>query len=320
MSIPPLVSVLVPAFNAARHLGTAIESVLTQTYPALEVVVVDDGSRDDTAQVAQRMAQRDRRVRVLRQTNKGVASARNAAIAASTGEYVAPLDADDVWYPTKVERQVARLEIEGRDTGLAYTWWDGIDERGARQFRSHPWRVEGQIADALVALNVIGHASVPLFRRASLEEVGGYDTTFQAAGAHGVEDWDLSLRVAERSQVAVVPEYLAAYRQSSNSMGRHAERMQRSHALLLQRLRTRRPDVSETLLRWSRGQMCGYSAAVALRDGAVLRAVSLLVRGMMARDTSLLSPWAIQHLVHRVLPAATPLAGRLLARRYNLYS
>lgn len=316
----PLVSVIVPAFNAERHLVAALESALSQTYPALEVVVVDDGSSDGTAQIAMRVARADGRVRVLRQANQGVAGARNAAIAASTGRYVAPLDADDLWYPTKIERQVSQLEVDGPATGLAYTWWDGIDERGHRQFRSHPWRVEGEIAGALVALNVISHASVPVFRRTVLEEVGGYDTTFHAAGAHGVEDWDLSLRVAERSRVAVVPEYLAGYRQVSNSMGRHAGRMQRSHALLLERLRARRPDVPDILLRWSRGQMRGYSAAVALRDGAVLRALRLLAGGLFSRDTSMLSPWAIEHVVHRLLPAASPLARRLLARRYNRYT
>jgi glycosyltransferase involved in cell wall biosynthesis len=92
----PLVSVIIAAFNAAAHIEETCRSALSQTHTALEVIVVDDGSTDDTAAIVERIARTDPRVRLFRQVNRGVAAARNAAIAEAKGEFIAPLDADDI--------------------------------------------------------------------------------------------------------------------------------------------------------------------------------------------------------------------------------
>src|SRR5207248_9916219 len=102
----PRVSVIVPAYNAARFIGAAVSSAVAQTFADLEVIVVDDGSRDETAAVVESIARVDRRVRLLRQENGGVSSARNAALRISTGEYLALLDGDDVWNARFLEEQV----------------------------------------------------------------------------------------------------------------------------------------------------------------------------------------------------------------------
>jgi glycosyltransferase involved in cell wall biosynthesis len=104
--VRPVVSVVIPAFNAARYLGEALDSVFGQTLTDLELVVVDDGSTDETPQVVQGYGSR---VRYVRQPNAGVASARNRGVAESSGRYVAFLDADDVWLPGKLERQLEAL-------------------------------------------------------------------------------------------------------------------------------------------------------------------------------------------------------------------
>src|SRR5690606_10598745 len=133
------VSVIVPAFNAAGYIEDTCLSVLAQTYTALELIVVDDGSTDATANIVAAIAESDRRVRLLRQQNSGVANARNAGIAAASGEFVAPLDADDIWDPRKIERQVRRLQEAGDDAGLAYCWWVWIDTGGRVLDRSPRW-------------------------------------------------------------------------------------------------------------------------------------------------------------------------------------
>jgi glycosyltransferase involved in cell wall biosynthesis len=293
-----LVSVIVPAHNAASYIGSALDSVLAQTYAELEVVVVDDGSADETPAIVAGYAARDGRVTLHRQSNLGVAAARNAAIERARGTYVAPLDADDVWRPDKLAKQVRRME-EGHGSDLVYCWWQVIDEDDVPLADSHPWRVEGDVADALVGINFVGNASVPLIRRSSLDAAGGYDTMFLALNGQGCEDWDLSLRVAERGEVRVVPEYLVGYRHLRGSMSGDSATMIRSHELMLAKLVQRRPDVPSELLRWSRGQIYGYVAQTAARSGAYVSTVLLLLRALSSRDVSLLSPGACEVLLRR---------------------
>ena len=107
---PCLVSVLIPAFNAQATLLQTLQSVERQSFGDLEVIVVDDGSRDDTARIAADFAARDTRFRLVRQANAGAAAARNAALALARGEWIAPLDADDLWHPDKLARQVQCLK------------------------------------------------------------------------------------------------------------------------------------------------------------------------------------------------------------------
>jgi glycosyltransferase involved in cell wall biosynthesis len=116
-SVKPLVSVIIPAFDAADHISQALNSALSQTYEAIEVIVVDDGSSDATSSIVEEFVRRDTRVRLIRQNNAGVGAARNTAIEESRGEYIAPLDADDFWFPQKLEKQVACME-RCSETGL----------------------------------------------------------------------------------------------------------------------------------------------------------------------------------------------------------
>jgi glycosyltransferase involved in cell wall biosynthesis len=315
VSATPLVSVIVPAFNAAPFIGRTLDSVLSQTYRHLEVLVVDDGSADATPRIAEARAEADGRVRLLRQQNQGVAAARNAGVAEARGEYVAPIDADDLWYPTKIERQVQSLERAGAAHGLAYTWWIGIDEHDVPNIRSHPWTVEGDIAEAHTALNFIGNASVPLIRRVCFDTVGGYDESFRARGAQGCEDWDLSLRIAERYRVSVVPEHLTGYRRMAGSMSGNVATMIRSHELMLERLRQRRPDVPDVLLRWSRGQLYGYTVMIGARTGDYLGAASCLLKGLVSTDVSFSSPWILAILLAKLpAPAARPFRSSVRRR------
>lgn len=116
--IEPRVSVIIPCYNHGRFLMDAIESVLRQTWTDLELIIIDDGSTDDTAAVVGRV--RDGRVRVLRTENRGVSAARNAGLEQARGEFIAFLDADDIWEPTKLERQVALMDAEP-GVALAFT-------------------------------------------------------------------------------------------------------------------------------------------------------------------------------------------------------
>src|ERR1051325_8284367 len=112
----PLVSIIVPVCNGESSIGDALASALGQSYQNVEVIVVDDGSRDRTGEIVESIARRDGRVRLVTQDNRGVAAARNRALADATGELVAPLDADDLWDPQKIERQGGRGRRAGGGT------------------------------------------------------------------------------------------------------------------------------------------------------------------------------------------------------------
>jgi glycosyltransferase involved in cell wall biosynthesis len=312
MTTEPLVSIVLPVYNGESHVGGTLDSALGQTYRHIEVLVVDDGSRDRTLDIVQARATDDSRVRVITQTNHGVAAARNTAVAAARGEFVAPLDADDVWDPTKIERQVRRMIEVGETTGLVYCWWISIDVDGAILDSSPRWRIEGHASEMLLQVNYTGNASVPLFRRRYLEQAGGYDVTLHERDGQGAEDWDLALKVAERSRVAVVPSLLVGYRRRQDSMSSRSDRMWRSHNLVMNAARKRRPELGRALIRRSGDQFALYLAGASFWSGAYWQAIGW---GMRAARSSLafqVLPYAIRLVTKRLL--ATPRPGQPVVR------
>lgn len=264
-----LVSVIIPAYNAERWIGATLSSALAQTYPALEVNVVDDGSKDGTAAIVQKFGTNDKRVRLLRQTNHGLAAARNAGIAASRGSLIAPLDADDLWHPEKIAKQVAAMREAGPRVGVVYSWYSIIDESDrviARALRPHH---QGNVYAALVVSNFISSASIPLIRRSCLLELGGYDPGPRTRGAQGCEDWKLYLAMAEHYEFLLVPEYLVGYRRHPGGMSRNVLPMKRGHAEVLAEARQRHPELPPDLFRRSKGEFCYWSGLYSLRNGQI---------------------------------------------------
>ena len=187
MNHDPLVSVILPVYNGAEFLGSALESALSQTNRHLEIIAIDDGSTDGTPAVLDLYALRDSRIRVLTQAHGGVARARNRGIAEAHGNFIAPLDADDLWEPTKIDRQMQRMLAAGNETGFVYPRWVWIDASGSVLDRSPRWMFEGHTFESLFQINFTGNASVPLFRRHCVEEAGGYNKRLAATGAGGCE-------------------------------------------------------------------------------------------------------------------------------------
>ncbi|HLH42987.1 MAG TPA: glycosyltransferase family A protein [Bryobacteraceae bacterium] len=198
-----MVSVIIPAYNAGRVVGRAIESALAQTLPPLEIVVVDDGSSDDTAAVAERYGAK---VRVLRQANAGPAAARNRGARAAAGEWLAFLDSDDAWLPRKLERQLAH--VGSPRVGLVCCLTNGSVS------------TDRITLESLWEYNYIGMSGV-LVRRAAFDEVGGFD---EDPGLISVEDYNLWLRIAMRWEIAMVPENLFAYLPETGSLSQQFER------------------------------------------------------------------------------------------------
>jgi glycosyltransferase involved in cell wall biosynthesis len=203
----PLVSVVLPVHNGQSYLRAAIESVLTQTHRPIELVVVDDGSTDASADLA---ASYGPRLVLVRQENGGVAAARNAGIRAARGDLIAFLDQDDWWLPAKLAKQVACFQRE-ESIGLVHTATCHFDDtRSAFAGSSGPATevLTGHCYEELLLRNGIYNSSVMVSRQA-LDTVGLLDTSIEG---NTVQDYDLWLRIAQHFPLAFVPERLTIWR------------------------------------------------------------------------------------------------------------
>ncbi|MEM0981583.1 MAG: glycosyltransferase, partial [Cyanobacteria bacterium P01_H01_bin.58] len=256
----PLVSVIVPAYNAERFLPQTLASIQAQTYQNLEILVVDDGSCDRTPQIVQELAQQDPRIQLLQQDNGGVAAARNRGIRQAKGEFIAPIDADDLWLPETVAKLVNQLQKRSPQVGVVYAWSADIDEQAHPSGGIHAATVVGHVHRTLICHNFLGNASSTLIRKTCLDCVGGYDPQLKAQNAQGCEDWDLYLRLAERFKFAVVPEFLVGYRKVASSMSGDLRQMARSQALMLKAVQSQNPEIPGFLYRLSRSSFYLYLA------------------------------------------------------------
>jgi glycosyltransferase involved in cell wall biosynthesis len=305
----PVVSVVIAAYNAETYIGESLRSALGQSHAAIEVIVADDGSTDRTAEIVAGLAAADPRVTLISSNNEGVAAARNRAIRAASGEFIAPLDADDVWAPTKIERQLECFARSGPEMGMVYCWWAWIDEHGLVMDRSPRWRVQGSVYEKLVEVNFTGNASVPMFRRSAIDAVGHYDVRPRQHGAQGCEDWDLALRVAHQHQVGVVSSVLVGYRRHTKGMSTSCEAMWRARAHLVSEVQARQPGISAEALRRSEGQFALYLSGVAFWSGDFVQACRWALRARPVTLMLSVLPHALAIVTRRIL------GGRLRGER-----
>jgi glycosyltransferase involved in cell wall biosynthesis len=237
-----VVSVVIPAYNAEATLDETLRSVRSQTHRALEIIIVDDGSTDNTRRIAEQHATLDDRVRVVTQENAGVAAARNNGWQRARSELIAFVDADDLWAPTKIERQLRALQAANEKVGLVYCWFERID--GAAAIIQSPpcgdW--EGEVLDKLFLGNFVGNGSSALVRRQALIDAGGFESGLRRAGAEGCEDILFYCRVAERHHFAVVRERLTGYRYLPQNMSSDRPRMLRSWLMMVDEMVARHPQ------------------------------------------------------------------------------
>ena len=228
-SSPETVSAVIIAYNSAPFLRDAIESVLNQTRPIDEIVVVDDGSTDATAEIATSYSSRG--VRYIFQANQGCAGARNTGINATTGQFVGVLDADDIWLPDKTERQLAAFAIHPQAAMVSGNkiWWD-LDENTRRPFFYDTVERANVKRDILVS-NCVGNPSMTLIRRSVFGEVGLFDP----AMIYG-DDWEFWIRIIERHDVAFIADPVIIYRWHSSNL---SQRNQAARLNSLKRLATR---------------------------------------------------------------------------------
>jgi glycosyltransferase involved in cell wall biosynthesis len=257
----PLVSVLISAFNSSRFITATIESVLRQTLTDFEILVLDDGSTDDTVERVE--AFRDPRIRVSRYPHRGAPAVLNAGLASARGRYVALLDHDDLWLAAKLDRHVAAFEAHP-SAAATFSWSALIDEHD-RPITVHTTHWRGPIGfRQLLQDYVIGPSSSLVLRRSDVERAGGFDV--QLPRCH---DFDLTLRLAfpDANGVVAVPETLTLYRRHTGQMSRDWRAMCREWNTVLDKCRALAPTDTAAAEPRARGNMNRYFAYLAYENG-----------------------------------------------------
>jgi glycosyltransferase involved in cell wall biosynthesis len=261
------ITVILPAFNAAKFLADTLRSVLAQDYPGFELLVIDDGSTDGTAAIAAGFAAQDDRVRVISQDNGGVAAARNRGIAEARGQYLAFIDADDLWESETLGLWHHTLDQVPDSVGVVYAWSLDVDDQNLLTGGFHAAEVVGPVLPTLLAHNFLGNASATMVRRSFVQAVGGYDSSLRDRSAQGCEDWDFYFKLSEICEFAVVPRFLVRYRKPAVSMSSDYDQMARSHALVLDVLRNRVPSLPGWLYGLSKSSLYLHFANLSAQSG-----------------------------------------------------
>jgi glycosyltransferase involved in cell wall biosynthesis len=281
-----LISVVIPVRNGERFIGRTLRSVLNQSYRDMEVIVVDDGSTDSSLAIAKEVAADDPRVHFHSGPRAGVAAARNFGIEQARGEFIAPVDADDLWHRDKLLLQLKALRKAGARTGVAYCWSVLIDEMDiifAYRMRKNV-RFEGNVLPAMLERNLLGNGSTPLIRRVCMDRIGGYDPSPDLQGA---EDWKLGIALAEICEFALVPRCLVGYRKLENSISANLITMKRSTDLVRQWAQMRWPLLIDKYGKRERYSTCLYLAYIAVESNSFGRAFLLFAQAIQAQPAQL---------------------------------
>jgi GT2 family glycosyltransferase len=297
----PLVSVIVPTYNRAYCLERTLTSALAQTYCNLEIVVVDDGSTDSTKELVATVARRDVRVRYVQQANKGVSAARNTGFARCTGDFVALLDSDDVWWPWKIELQLSCM-ARFADVGMIWTDMQAIDSEGREVSSAYirtmysAWShfsmndlfighqpvgdiapglaIEhgaslfhyGEIFSEMLVGNLV-HTSTVLLRRDRLERVGGFDESMYPAG----EDYDFHIRTCREGPVGFIDVPAITYQVGmADALSRHAVSLSTNFLKVVNRTLAEdrgRIDLPQHKIDWVLGDANAWVGQVMLNEG-----------------------------------------------------
>ncbi len=230
------VSVVIPAYNKAEWTAQTVDSVLRQTYPDIEIIVVDDGSTDNTRE---RMATYGHKIQYVRKENGGACSARNEGIRRSSGDFIAFLDCDDLYLEDKIELSVKYLRENPRFSFVHTAVHFIDDQNNIVGYRSHPnSRYEGWIARRLILGNYICNSTI-VARREALQAAGFFDETFFMPA-----DWDLWLRLADVGEVGFINKPLTKYRVSAHYILKNLEKSQEEEGVVLDKFFRRHPEIN----------------------------------------------------------------------------
>jgi len=268
------VSVIVPVYNAEQYVKDTLQSLLAQTHSNLEVIIVDDGSPDQSIEVCRQFT--DSRIKIVQQANRGPAGARNTGIRHAQGDYVAFLDADDLWLPEKLEKHVHHLETSPL-VGVSFSYSAFIDELGEYTgLYQIPRKIKGITAPYVLCRNPIGNGSAAVLRREVFEEIKFQDEYIGSEHCYfdekfrGTEDIECWTRIAAQTtwETEGIPEVLTLYRISSGGLSANALNQYAALEKVLEKLCSLYPEILKSSEREARSYYLRYIArrALTLKD------------------------------------------------------
>ncbi|XWK85817.1 MAG: glycosyltransferase [Phormidium sp.] len=246
----PLISVIIPVYNGEKTIRETIESVLKQTFTDFELIIINDASQDGTLEVIAKIT--DCRLSVFSYTNSGVSVSRNRGIEKAGGEFIAFLDADDLWTPDKLQVQLQALQ-ENTQAAVAYSWTDWIDEAGKFLRPGSHITANGDVYKKLLLINFLDNGSNPLIRKQALLEIGGFDESLPPA-----EDWDMWLRLAAKYPFVGVPFTQVLYRVSTNSASSNVLQLESSCLRVIEKAFNQADESIQPLKKYSIANIYKY--------------------------------------------------------------
>lgn len=262
-----MISVIIPAYNAERTILETIKSVQEQTFSDFEIIVINDGSKDKTVEIVQSI--KDDRIKIFSYENGGLCTARNRGISHATGEFIAFLDADDLWTPDKLELQLTLLK-QHPEAGVAYSWtcFMDVDEQekislilpSSFDTFAPSDTCAGNVYQRLLISNFVHSGSSTLVRREAIASVGGFDP---ACG--GSADWDYWLRLSRNWSFVVVPKPQVLYRRASGSMSSKVEVMKKEGLIALEKAYKAAPPELQYLKSHTLANLYQYYASLYLQ-------------------------------------------------------
>lgn len=281
------VSVIVPVYGAEQFVARTLDSLLAQTYENFEVIIVDDESPDGSIDICRQYS--DPRIKIVSQKNRGLPGARNTGIRNATGDYIALLDADDTWVPTKLEKHVAHLD-SSPSVGISFSYSSFIDEEdnllGLHQTPKEIWEVT---PSQVLCRNPVGNGSAAVVRRDVFEDIKYTDDVHgvvedcyfderlrcQSADATDIECW-LRMTITTRWLMAGIPEALTYYRVNSGGLSSNALAQLNALDKVIEKTRSYAPDVLEKCENRARAYHLRYTARRMVMNGDGKAAVKLI--------------------------------------------
>lgn len=283
MPMKPIVTVIIPAYNAAEYLCKTIDSVLNQTFSNFEVFIIDDGSSDRTSEIAASYNQLDQRVRYLPQTNQGVSASRNRGIQLSQGEFLAFLDADDQWLPDKLEAHLHHFS-QSPTLGISFGRVEFMTFQGepTNSF-SNSKRSNLQPQD-LYYENLIITPSNAIIRKAVLEQIGCFDPELS-----GTEDAELFLRtICAGWDIEGLDRVLVRYRTTQGGVSSNLDRMEQDWIRFSQKVETYAPELVAQHHQRAKAYFLRYLARRAIRNGLSAKVGRNFINRALSTDWTLL--------------------------------
>ena len=315
----PLISVIVPVYNGEKTIQKTIESVSNQSFQDLEILVINDGSQDSTLKILEQIP--EPRLQVFSYPNAGVAASRNRGISRATGEFIALLDADDLWTADKLESQFKALQ-NNPNAAVAYSWSDFIDEQDQFLHPGSHVTVNGDAYAKILVNNFLENGSNPLIRTQALIEVGKFEESLPPA-----DEWDIWIRLAARYQFVAVPTPQVLYRVSVGSQSYDKLSQLESACLqVIERGFNQAPQSLQHLKRSSLANLYQYLTFKAIQGTLIRKRAIVACRYLwyalrndpvlLKRRTKLISIVSIKIMIAMILPE--PIAQKFYCRLKNL--